>query len=265
MKKIFLIFACVCIFLSVTVGCASALAKDIYDRIDYYSPHNETVSFGEVFYDHIDPSDIMYGISTIGSSRFSSYEYKLISNFKYVPLDKKEGLRIAFRENEKTYKLTLQHRLANLKNSRDEFKDRQTYTPYRMRMFVYRNNLYAIVTGVMPENLLVRESSKNISRNRIITVDAVYRCENAPLEVIFEITEEMKEYFAEEFDLVYLKFTSRLKQIVTPELYDMFSFMRGNYKNFVLAAVPVMVLLTIVLVVIVKHRLKVGRFGRIET
>jgi len=181
---------CAAAFLSLAGGVVFALNRSRQNKIDYYSPHSEAVTFGEVFYEHIEPSEIFWGWGE-ALQRFDM-EHELpdiLSAIEFVPVDTKEGVKIDARVTGKDkYILVLMDSYAN-NSLPNKFQNIKAYRPYKLSLFFYRDGLYAIVKGAIPRKLLT-EGSKSKS---VIMVDAVYRCENADTDALLELIEEAKE------------------------------------------------------------------------
>jgi len=246
MKKITAAF-CVIVFLLVTSVSVIGWGKVVYDRVNYYSPVDNTASFHEIFYDYVEPYSLRYGLHDKSGTYDPSDLIEVLSDFKFVPLEKTDGIRTALKENRDTYVLTI-YGVSSLQDEKD-------YKQPKFIVIDLDDTLYVIVRGRMNSDVLATLGNYNLGEN-VSWIYKTYRCENVSPAALAEIKSYKSDTLDEGFEPELLSFS------IKHEIWTMFGANVNNIPSFILLTLPFFTLLAIIVFAIARRKSSISHSNK---
>lgn len=214
--------------------------KRFYGDKTYYTISSETTTFNEIFYNYVKPSKISYVSYDGEGSKPAGELAKVLSRSNYIPLNKKEGLKIILKESKETFVVTIFN---------DELlysQEKPTYFIYNARCIIVNGKLYLIVLGDVKEEILNPKDVKNTAASELRYVISVYKCADTQ-----EIYDELINYKKVITDYYYIPYyligVNSLK-------YSIFHVSTWRLKSIVIVAIPILAGVVLLAFAVIKQK-----------
>lgn len=244
-KKLLALAVILCVFAAVFTVIYRNYER-FYGETTYYNICNKTATFNEIFYNYVDPSNIVYTSHDGNDSQPAEHLAEILSRCNYIPLNKKEGRTIVFKESKKTFIVMISNKTLLYS------QENPMYFIFDIRCILVNDKLYLIVEGKVKDTILNPKDIKNAETSEMRNIISVYECEETK-DIYYEVIKYKKEIK----DKYYIPYHS----IGTTALkYYISHISAWDLKDKAIIAIPILVSISFLVFVIKKQRSNADKY-----